>query len=95
MTAAEDVNQVSSNPSTMNGTFFISGVTIDANGQFCDVQAFFTSSSPPPQPGEFLKQKQRIDVQIPGKAWTVRWNCINKQSNDVTITVGNQNATCQ
>jgi hypothetical protein len=95
MSATEDVHKVSSNPGNIDGDVFTTGVTVNSNGQFSDIQAFFKISPPAPQPGEFLKQKQRIDIQRPGIAWTVRWNCINKQSNDFTLTITDANGSCQ
>jgi hypothetical protein len=96
LTATEVVYKVSSNPANIGGDRTTSGQTA-ADGTFCDVQSFSYSAAPPPQPGEYLKLKQYINITVPGRGDAVRINCINQQYNDVTITdvTSNPNATCQ
>jgi len=40
-----------------------------SNGTFCDVQSFATTSTPPPQQGEYLRQKQNISITTSGHLW--------------------------
>lgn len=96
MDATEDVRKVSSNPANAGGDVMVT-VPVAADGTFCDVLAFFTSASPPPQPGDFLKNKQTLTITVPGRTDVVRVNCMNFQSNDVTLTnvTSTPNATCQ
>lgn len=96
MTAAEQVYKVISNPANTGGDF-TSSAPVQSDGTFCDIQAFFTTSPPAPQSGNYLKLKQYINITMPGRLDAVRVNCINQQYNDVSITdtTSNPNATCQ
>lgn len=94
--ATEQVYAVSCNPTTACHDFSKT-VPVASNGTFCDVQAFYTNTSPPPQQGEYNKLKQLLNVTTPGYGYALRVNCINQQYNDVTITdsTSNPDASCQ
>jgi len=93
--ATEQVYAVSCNPSNSCHDATKTGPVNKADGTFCDIQAFFTNSPPPPQQGEYIKLKQLINITTAGHLWALRVNCINQQYNDVTITATNANDTCQ
>lgn len=96
MAADEQVTVLSSNPPGQTEQTQ-SGVATDSNGMFSDVVAFCTTAPPPPQPGEFIKDKQSISIRVGNTSYLVRVNCVNKQSSDVTITdkTSTPAATCQ
>jgi hypothetical protein len=96
MSATEVVTKVSSNPSNAGGNFTIT-VAVGSDGKFGDILAFCAGTPPPPQPGQFIKDKQAITVTLKGVGYPVRTNCADFESNDVTLTdvTGNPGATCQ
>lgn len=96
MTATENVTKVASNPSNIGGNTQASAPTA-SNGTFCDVQAFFSTTSPAPPSGTYIKSKQVITITLNSNTYTVRINCLDQQYNDVTITdvTSTPNATCQ
>jgi hypothetical protein len=96
MTATENVHKVSSNPPNAGGDKQLT-VTVSAGGTFNDVLAYCTSGPPPPQPGEFIKDKQSLSITLNGTDYPVRVNCLDAESGDIAITdvTGNPGATCQ
>jgi len=82
-TATESVPTVSSNPPGLKAK--IGGGTL-VNGTFLDFWAFVAVSSPPPQPGEFVKARQSISIKDNNAGLTypnIRINCRDFESNDV------------
>jgi hypothetical protein len=97
MTATEAVTKVSSNPSNAGGNVNIT-VAVGSDGTFGDILAYCVSSPPPPQPGEFIKDIQAISVMLNAVSYPVRTNCLDFESNDVSLTDVTKKtppATCQ
>ena len=85
--AEEQFHAVSCNPSPDACEDGSSTTDVDqSQGTFCDVQSLTTLAPPAPQTGQYSKLKQIISITTSGHLWVVRVNCINKQSNDLTIT---------
>jgi hypothetical protein len=80
-------------------TYPPSSSPVRENSGFDDVLAFGFPSSPAPQPGQYLKQKQTISISLVGGGFSgiVRVNCLNKQYNDVSIIdiTATPDASCQ
>ena len=60
------------------GSDFSSSVAVTSIGTFCDVQAFFTTSAPATQSGEYIKAKQFLSITVPGRNDSVRVNCLDQ-----------------
>jgi hypothetical protein len=94
-TASEVVQKVSSNPSTL--TPRTGGGPLTA-GTFKDLWAFVSTSSPAPQSGEYLKERQKITVtdnNTLNQYTNIRINCVDFEYNDVTATDITNSGTCQ
>jgi hypothetical protein len=80
---AEAIVVVKSNPANpKSGT---GSATTNSSGQFRDTLAYGFTSAPTPQPGEYIIDNQTITTTINGQQTTLRINCINFQSNGVTV----------
>jgi hypothetical protein len=97
MTAAEKIDNVTSNPPNPVSFNANTPVPVDANGQFLD-DLVFGFSNAAPAPGQFIKERQTATIATKAQSYPkIRVNCLDKEYNDVTVTdvTGNPNATCQ
>lgn len=94
-TAMETFEAVSSNPQGIGHTSANNGLA--ENGTFDDFLAFVTLSSPPPEPGMFIKEKQTFTIRNnqTGTDYVLRKNCLHFQHSDVTVTDITTGGTCQ
>ena len=94
-TATESGSKVASNPASIPVHTGGGNLT---NGTFQDFWAFVAVTAPPPQPGEFIKVFQRITIRDneSGTAYPdIRINCLDFESNDVTVTDITISGSCQ
>jgi IPT/TIG domain len=94
-TATESVPTVSSNPPGLTAKTGGGPLT---NGTFQDFWAFVATSSPPPQPGEYLKARQSLTVKDNNASLTysnVRINCLDFEYNDISVTDITNSGSCQ
>jgi hypothetical protein len=94
-TASEVVSKIASNPGTLPVHTGGGNLT---NGTFQDFWSFVAGASPPPQPGEFVKSRQRLTIKdnTTGTLYPdIRINCLDFESTDVTATDITISGTCQ
>jgi len=94
-TATESVPTVSSNPPGLTAKTGGGPLT---NGTFQDFWAFVATSSPPPQPGEYLKARQSLTVKDNNASLTysnIRINCLDFEYNDISVTDITNSGSCQ
>lgn len=95
LSASETVPTVSSNPAGLRAK--VGGGSL-VNGTFQDFWSFVAISSPAPQPGQFVKARQTITLTNTNASLTypsVRINCLDFESSDVTVTDITSAGTCQ
>jgi hypothetical protein len=95
LSASETVPTVSSNPAGLRAK--VGGGSL-VNGTFQDFWSFVAVSSPAPQPGQFVKARQTITLTNASADLTypsLRINCLDFESSDVTATDITSAGTCQ
>lgn len=86
MAASENITVVSSNPSGVVNSTPASGFRKCPGDNLLTSSRSDSEALPPPQPGEYVKSKQTISIQVAGHSYQVRVNCIDAEYNAVTIT---------
>jgi hypothetical protein len=94
-TAQETFQYVSSNPQNIRSNNANNNLASD--GTFKDFLAFVAASSPAPQPGQYIKEKQFFTIKdnSTNNTYSVRTNCLDVEYSDMTITDITNGGTCQ
>ncbi len=98
MSANEQIERVASNPQQGVAHFAPVPVPVSKKGVFYDGLFFGFPGPPAPVPGQFIKNKQWINVFTKAAAYpNLRINCIDQEFDDETITdvTSTPDATCE